>query len=88
MADAQGDRPDRDPGVRPDARAGSDPLRRKGEADAWNAVSLVLAGMVLWGGVGWLVGRWLSVPALTGVGLVVGTGGGLALVWLRYGRQT
>ena len=84
MPDAQGDQPDRDP----EARAGSDPLRRKGEADAWNAVSLVLAGMILWGGVGWLVGRWLAVPALTGVGLVVGTAGGLVLVWLRYGRQT
>lgn len=61
-------------------------LRRKGEADAWNAFSYVLAGMLLWGGLGWLAGRALQAPALVGVGLMVGTAGGLVLVWLRYGR--
>lgn len=103
MVDARGDRSvrPRDVGrspvgrVRPAGRAGwaspdrgpADPLRRKGEADAWNAFSLVLAGMLLWGGLGWLAGRVLHAPVLTGVGLMVGTAGGLALVWLRYGRS-
>lgn len=91
MADAQGDRPVRDPEphVVPlsPRRRSPDPLRRKGEADAWNAVSLVLSGMILWGGLGWLASRWAHAPALTGLGLVVGTTGGLALVWLRYGRS-
>jgi hypothetical protein len=104
MADAPGDRSDPDtgsrgrtgdpepgaaePGAAARPRPGADPLRRKGEADAWNAVSLVLAGMLLWGGLGWLLGREVGLPALTGLGLVLGTGGGLALVWLRYGRST
>ncbi|HWH29783.1 MAG TPA: hypothetical protein VNU26_12585 [Mycobacteriales bacterium] len=61
--------------------------RRKGEADAWNAFSYVLSGMLVWGGVGWLVSRWLGSPAWVGLGLMVGTGAGLALVWLRYGRS-
>jgi hypothetical protein len=61
-------------------------MRRKGEADAWNAFSHLLAGMLLWGGLGWLGSRLLDAPYLVGVGLVVGTAGGLALVWLRYGR--
>lgn len=74
----------------PDAREeGSprDPFRRKGEADAWNAFSFVLSGMLVWGGVGWLVSNWLDQRAWTGVGLMVGTTAGLALVWLRYGRS-
>lgn len=64
-----------------------DPFRRKGEADAWNAFSLVLSGMLVWGGAGWLLSRWLDQRAWTGVGLMVGTAAGLALVWLRYGRS-
>lgn len=64
-----------------------DPFRRKGEADAWNAFSLVLSGMILWGGAGWLVSRWLDSRVYIGLGLMVGTAAGLVLVWLRYGRQ-
>lgn len=73
-------------GSLPTGHAAAVALRRKGEADAWNAFSYVLAGMLLWGGIGWLAGRALRLPALVGVGLMVGTAGGLALVWLRYGR--
>lgn len=72
----------------PEERSPEDPsFRRKGEADAWNAFSLVLSGMLVWGGAGWLVSRWLDSQAWIGLGLMVGTGGGLALVWLRYGRS-
>jgi F0F1-type ATP synthase assembly protein I len=61
---------------------------RAGEADAWNAVSLILSGMIVWGGVGWLLSEWLDNRLPLALGLVVGTGAGTALVWLRYGRQT
>jgi ATP synthase protein I len=75
MPDAPGERSD-------------DPFKRRGEADAWNAFSLVLSGMVVWGGIGWLLSVWLGSRALIGLGLMVGTGAGLVLVWLRYGRST
>lgn len=65
-----------------------DPQPGKGGADAWSAFSYVLSGMLLWGGVGWLISRWLDSRAWIGLGLMVGTGAGLALVWLRYGRST
>lgn len=77
MPDAHEDDPD----------ASSDGFKRKGEADAWNALSLILSGMLVWGGAGWLLSLWLHQRALIGAGLVVGTGAGLVLVWLRYGRQ-
>jgi F0F1-type ATP synthase assembly protein I len=77
----------------PDARqepsdSASHGFNRKGEADAWNALSLVISGMLLWGGVGWLLSVWLGPRPLIGLGLMVGTGSGLVLVWLRYGRQS
>ncbi len=79
----------------PDASAGRsdedrDPPQhsgRQGEADAWSAFSLVLSGMLLWGGVGWLLSAWLGSDLYLGLGMVLGTTGGLALVWLRYGRS-
>ena len=64
-----------------------DPFRRRGEADAWNAFSYVLSGTLLWGGAGWLLSLWLGSEAWIGLGLMVGTGAGVALVWLRYGRS-
>lgn len=59
---------------------------RKGEADAWGAFGLVVSGVVVWGGVGALVGAWLdsSIPVL--IGLLLGMTAGLYLVWFRYGR--
>jgi ATP synthase protein I len=60
---------------------------RKGEADAWSAFSLVLSGMLLWGGVGWFLSRWLDSQVPLALGLMGGTAGGLVLVWLRYGRS-
>ena len=71
----------------PDDASGESPAGREGEADAWNAVSLILSGMIVWGGIGWLVSQWLDNRLPLALGLVLGTGAGTALVWLRYGRQ-
>lgn len=68
--------------------ASSDDVPRRGEADAWNAISLILSGMIVWGAVGWLLSEWLDNRLPLALGLVLGTGAGTALVWLRYGRQT
>jgi len=69
-------------------RTGSGPAGsgRKGEQDAWGAFGLVVSGVLVWGVVGGLLGRWLDsrIPVL--VGLLVGMAAGLYLVWFRYGR--
>lgn len=54
--------------------------------DAWAAFSVVLAGVLVWGGAGWLLTHWLGSRLFIMVGLLVGMGAGLYLVWLRYGR--
>ena len=66
----------------------SEDVSRRGEADAWNAISLILSGMIVWGAVGWLLSEWLDNRLPLALGLVIGTAAGTALVWLRYGRQT
>ncbi len=74
--------PDDDVAHTPDPRQ----LARQGETDAFSAMSLLIAGVLLWGGVGYALSRWLDNSAFTLVGLLLGMGGGLALVWIRYGR--
>jgi ATP synthase protein I len=59
---------------------------RQGQADAWSAFSLVLSGVLVWGGAGWLVSEWLDNSAFLMLGLLVGTGAALYIVWFRYGR--
>lgn len=71
---------DREPGG-----TGDDRFRRKGQSDAWNAFGLIVSGVLVWGGVGFLVGAWLDAAWPRLVGLLVGMAGGLYLVWLRYG---
>ncbi len=61
---------------------------RKGEADAYGALGLVVSGVLVWGGVGFLVSEWLGNRVFVMLGLLLGMGAGLYLVWFRYGRQS
>jgi F0F1-type ATP synthase assembly protein I len=75
---------ERTPGQRSPGQG--DPAARRNEADAWGAFGLVVSGVLVWGGVGWLLSQWLDNPVPVPVGLLVGMAAGLYLVWFRYGR--
>jgi ATP synthase protein I len=61
---------------------------RKGEADAYGALGLVISGVLFWGGVGYLLSERFDDQLFVLAGLLLGMGGGLYLVWFRYGRST
>jgi F0F1-type ATP synthase assembly protein I len=61
---------------------------REGQADAYGALGLVISGVLVWGGVGFLVAERLDNRLFVMLGLLLGMGAGLYLVWYRYGRQT
>jgi ATP synthase protein I len=63
-----------------------DDVSRREQSSAWNAFSLVVSGVAVWGGVGWLVSEWLNSRVFLVLGLLVGTGAALYLVWVRYGK--
>jgi len=67
-----------DPGSEP-------PMPREGTG--WAIVSYLIGGMVLYGGIGWLVGRWTDIPILFPIGLLLGIGLSLALIIFRFTRQ-
>ena len=58
----------------------------QGANTGWAALGYLLAGMAVWGFVGWLVDRWLDLGGIaTAVGVVLGTIGGVYLVVKRLG---
>ncbi len=55
-----------------------------GLTDAWSAVSYLISGVVLWGGVGmWLDATLGTRPVLTIVGALLGNAAGIYLVYRR-----
>ena len=53
----------------------------------WTIFGYLLSGLLFWGGVGYAADKWLGTSYLTLAGLLVGMGGAIYLVWLRFGRE-
>lgn len=56
------------------------------EGDAWTILSYLLSGLILWGGAGWLLDRWLGTTFFVLLGMLLGAGSSLYLIYVRYGR--
>ncbi|SCL39354.1 Putative F0F1-ATPase subunit Ca2+/Mg2+ transporter [Micromonospora rhizosphaerae] len=60
-----------------------------GAGQGWTALSYLIAGMGVWGFIGWLVDRWLETGGVaTGIGIVLGMAGGVVLVIRKLGTPT
>jgi F0F1-type ATP synthase assembly protein I len=70
-----------------DSREGERRAQRQAANDAWSAFGLMISGVVIWGGAGYLVSRWTHVEVFTLLGLLLGMGTALYGVWIRYGRS-
>lgn len=58
-----------------------------GEDIAWSALSSLLAGLLLWLGIGWVLDSVLHTGRVfTSIGVFVGFGLGMYIVYVRYGR--
>ena len=71
----------------PTGKEAANSAARKESDDAWAATSLLISGVAVWGGAGYLVSRWLHSPLFIMVGLLVGTATALYGIWFRYGRS-
>jgi ATP synthase protein I len=50
------------------------------------ALSYLIGGMVVWGGIGWLVDHWLGTKGIAlGIGAIVGGAAGVYLLVRRLG---
>jgi ATP synthase protein I len=66
---------------------GDPPGRDANPGDAWTVIAYLLSGLLLWGGIGVLLDRWLGTPFFTLVGMLVGGVGAVYLVYIRYGKS-
>ena len=45
----------------------------------------MLSGLLVWGGVGWLVDQWLDTRVFIVIGMLLGLGTAIYLVVVKYG---
>jgi len=54
--------------------------------DPWRAFGWIVAGVALYGFIGWLIDRWRGTSGWVAVGIIVGAGFGIYLTWAEFGR--
>ena len=60
----------------------------EGYGTVWSIIGTLMAGLAVWGGVGFLIDRLAGFRALfLPIGLVIGAVGGVYVVVVRYGRE-
>jgi ATP synthase protein I len=64
-----------------------EPTNRREENALWSIFGYLVSGLLFWGGIGWAADHFLGTTYFTLAGLLVGMGGALYLVWLRFGRE-
>ncbi|TKV61080.1 hypothetical protein FDO65_05385 [Nakamurella flava] len=53
--------------------------------EGWAVLSTLIAGFVVWGGLGWLLDHWWGTRLMTPIGLLIGMGLGIYAVVMRFG---
>jgi ATP synthase protein I len=66
---------------------GQEPPPPPQERDGWLILSYMLGGMILYGGIGWLVSRWTGIAILFPLGMILGIGLSIALIIFRVTRS-
>lgn len=61
--------------------------RRPVSSDPYTVMGYLIAGPVFYGGIGWLLDRWLHQAWLVPTGIVLGMALALLFVYLRFGRM-
>lgn len=70
-----------------DAPAGGDRPASPPPSAGYTYLSYLIGGMLLYGGIGWLVGRWTGEPVLFPVGMIIGLALSVALIIFRVTRS-
>jgi ATP synthase protein I len=56
------------------------------ESDGWQILSYMLGGMILYGGIGWVVSRWTGMSVFFPLGMILGIGLSIAMIIFRFTR--
>lgn len=66
----------------------SAPDQDSSAGDPWHAFGYLVAGVGMYGFLGWLADRWLGTSFLVVVGILGGAGLGLYMTFARFNRVT
>lgn len=55
------------------------------QGDPWLAFGYLVAGVFLYGALGWLADRWLGTSFLVVIGILFGAGLGIYMTFRRFG---
>jgi ATP synthase protein I len=69
----------------PDGPGQEPPMPR--ESDGWRILSYLLGGMILYGGIGWLVGHWTGISVLFPIGMILGVALSVVMIIFRFTRS-
>jgi ATP synthase protein I len=73
----------REPGQEPHPGQEPPPLQ---ERDGWRILSYLFGGMILYGGIGWLISHWTGIAVIFPVGMILGIGLSVAMIIFRFTR--
>ena len=57
----------------------------RGAGVVWSILGTMIAGVLAWGFIGWLLDQWLGTRYLVAVGIIVGMAGAMYLIIKRHG---
>ena len=57
------------------------------ENAVWSIFGYLLSGLLVWGGVGWALDLFLGTGFFLLIGLVVGAGAAITIIWYRFGCE-
>ena len=57
----------------------------RGADVVWSIIGTLIAGVLAWGFIGWLLDQWLGTRHLVAVGIIVGMAGAMYLIIKRHG---
>ncbi len=63
---------------------GRQPSGLSGANQGWAVVGTLLAGMFVWGGIGWLLDLWLDTTYIRAIGVLVGMAAAIYLIMIRF----
>lgn len=64
----------------------ADPDQSPG-GDPWRAFGYIVAGVAVYGLIGWALDRWLGTNFLVAIGILAGAGLGLYMTYARFNKQ-
>jgi F0F1-type ATP synthase assembly protein I len=57
----------------------------RGADVVWSVIGTLVAGVLAWGFIGWLLDQWLGTRFLVAVGIILGMAGAMYLIIKRHG---